>query len=75
MPIPLVDGWSSTDGSIAFKYSWIVLNLLAISPIYCYHPLHYMVVEQLFSGQSEVELPTCQSLTQDLSVVEENAIY
>ena len=34
-----------------------------------------MVVEWLFSGQSEVELPTCQSLTQDLSVVEENAIY
>lgn len=35
-----------------------------------------MIVERLFTGQSEVELPTCQSLnTRDLSVIEENAIY
>ena len=34
-----------------------------------------MIVEWLFTGQSDVELPTCQLLIRDLSVVEENAIY
>ena len=35
-----------------------------------------MIVERLFTGQSEVTLPTHQSLTnRDLIVVEENAIY
>ena len=36
-----------------------------------------MIVERLFTEQSEVEPPTssCQSLTQDFSVIEENAIY
>lgn len=34
-----------------------------------------MIVERLFTRQSEVELPTCQSFTQDFSVIEENAIY
>ena len=34
-----------------------------------------MIVEWLFTGQSEVELPICQLLTRDLNVVEENAIY
>ena len=34
-----------------------------------------MIVEWLFTGQSEVEPPSCQSLTQDLSVIEKNAIY
>ena len=34
-----------------------------------------MIVERLFTGQSKVELPSCQSLTRDLSVVEGNAIY
>ena len=34
-----------------------------------------MIVEWLFTGQSKVELPTCQTFTWHLSVVEENAIY
>ena len=37
-----------------------------------------MIVEQLFTRQLEIKLPTChccQSLTRDFSVIEENAIY
>ena len=34
-----------------------------------------MIVERLFTGQSEVEPRSCQSLTRDMSVIEENAIY
>ena len=34
-----------------------------------------MIVERLFTGQSEVEPPSCESLTRDLSVIEENTIY
>ena len=35
-----------------------------------------MIVERLFTGQSEVTLPTHQLFTsRDLGVVEENAIY
>ena len=34
-----------------------------------------MIVEQLFTGYAEVELPTCPSSTRDFSEIEENAIY
>ena len=34
-----------------------------------------MIMEQLFTRQSKVEPPSHQSLTRDLSLVEENVIY
>ena len=34
-----------------------------------------MIVERLFTGHSQVELPTCPSPTQDFTEIEENAIF
>ena len=34
-----------------------------------------MIVERLFTGHAEVELPTCPSSTRDFSEIEENTIY